>query len=50
VTNVVENDVFDDVEVNLFLRENDEGHDTYKLIHDAERFELVKLEMIDLLN
>jgi hypothetical protein len=45
--NVVVNDVFDDVEMNLFLRENDENHDTYKLIHDGERFEPMELKMID---
>jgi hypothetical protein len=48
--NVVENNVWDDVERNLFLLENDEDHDTYTLIHDVERFEMVVLMLVDLLN
>jgi hypothetical protein len=47
---VVEDDVFDDVEMNLFLRENVVSRDKYNLIHDVERFELEELKMIDLLN
>ena len=48
--NVVENDVFDDVGMNLFLRENVASRDKYKLNHDVERFEMEELKMIDWLN
>jgi hypothetical protein len=47
---VIENNVFDDVEENLFLQENDEDHEAYKLMHDEEKFGKVQLMMIDLLN
>ena len=50
VMHVVENNAIDDVEVNLFLQENDAVHETDKVRCDAERFEMVELKMIDLLN
>jgi len=46
---VVENNVFDDVEVKLYLLENDDDHDIYKVMYDVEKFEQVELMMIDLL-